>query len=326
MFGTAEESVTRFEPSGDRWQNPVVPLHPQAETLLALMTQLGEPALETCSPAQARDIRARRQRPSTEPIHHTRDVDADGVPTRLYRPNDDDGLGLLVFLHGGGWVIGNLETHDNLCRILANTSGHAVLSVDYRLAPEHPFPAAMADAVTATRWAHANAASLGCSPDRIAIGGDSAGANLAIVVGHLGAVPLRYQLLVYPVTDLTRSFPSYVENADGPVLTAAGMDWFIGHYLGDGANTATDPRISPHFASDHIVAASPPTLVITAQYDPLRDEGDAYAERLAALGVPTSHVRFGGMYHGFFSLADFLDDALAANHLAGAALGRALSR
>lgn len=290
------------------------------------MAQLGEPPLEACSPEQAREIRAKRQRPSTEPIHHIRDVNAGGVPARLYRPNDRDDLGLLVFLHGGGWVIGNLETHDNLCRILANSSGHAVLSVDYRLAPEHPFPAPLEDAVTATRWAHANAASLGCSPDRLAIGGDSAGATLAIVVGHLGPVPLRYQLLVYPATDLTRSFPSYTENAAGPALTAAGMDWFIGHYLGGGANSLTDPRVSPYFAADHVVAASPPTLVITAEYDPLRDEGDAYAARLASLGVPTSHVRFGGMYHGFFSLADFLDDALAANHLAGAAVGRALSR
>lgn len=291
-----------------------------------MMAALDEPPLETCSAAQAREIRARRQRPSTAAIHHSRDIDAGGVATRLYRPNDRDDLGLLVFLHGGGWVIGNLESHDNLCRILANSSDHAVLSVDYRLAPEHPFPAALEDAVAATRWAHANATSLGCSPDRLAIGGDSAGATLAIVVGHLAPVPLRYQVLVYPATDLTCSFPSFVENADGPQLTAAGMKWFVNHYLGDTSTSLTDPRVSPHFAADHVVAASPPTLLITAQYDPLRDEGDAYAARLAALGVPTSHVRFSGMYHGFFSLADFYDDAIAANHMVGAALGRVLSR
>lgn len=290
------------------------------------MAALGEPPLEVCSAAQARDIRAKRQRPSTEPIHHTRDLDAGGVPARLYRPNDRDDLGLLVFLHGGGWVLGNVETHDNLCRILANSSGQAVLSVDYRLAPEHQFPAPLDDAVIATRWAHANAASLGCSPDRLAIGGDSAGANLAIVAGHLAPAPLRYQLLVYPATDLTCSFPSFTENAEGPQLTASGMRWFINHYLGGTPTNVTDPRVSPHFAADHVLAKSPPTLLITAQYDPLRDEGDAYAARLAALGVPTSHVRFSGMYHGFFSLADFFDDAIAANHLAGAALGRALSR
>jgi acetyl esterase len=290
------------------------------------MAQLDEPPLETCTPAQAREIRARRQRPSTEPIHSSRDLDAGGVPARLYRPNEHDDLGLLVFLHGGGWVIGNLDSHDNLCRILANSSGHAVLSIDYRLAPEHPFPAALDDAVTATGWACSNAAAFGCSADRLAIGGDSAGATLAIVVGHLGVVPLRYQLLVYPATDLTCDFPSFSENAAGPQLTAAGMKWFIGHYLSGTSTSLTDPRVSPHFAADQVVAASPPTLMITAEYDPLRDDGDAYATRLAALGVPTSHVRFGGMYHGFFSLADFLDDGLAANRLAGAALGRALGR
>jgi acetyl esterase len=303
-----------------------VPLHPQAVSLLALIAALDEPPLETCTPAQAREIRAKRLRPPTETIHHTRDVDADGVPARLYRPNDRDDLGLLVFFHGGGWVLGNLESHENLCRILANSSGHAVLSVDYRLAPEHPFPAPLDDAVTATRWARANAASLGCSPDRLAVGGDSAGGTLAIVVGHLAPVPLRYQLLVYPATDLTRSFPSFVENAQGPQLTAAGMGWFIDHYLGGTSTSLTDPRVSPHFAADHVVAASPPTLMITAEYDPLRDEGDAYAARLASLGVPTSHVRFSGMYHGFFSLADFYDDAIAANHMAGAAVGRVLGR
>ncbi len=282
--------------------------------------------MESCTPVQAREIRAKRQRASTEPIHHTRDIDAGGVPARLYRPNDQTDLGLLVFLHGGGWVIGSLDTHDNICRILANSSGHAVLSVDYRLAPEHPFPAALDDAVAATRWAHANATTLGCEPDRLAIGGDSAGANLAIVVSQLRPAPLQFQLLVYPATDLTRSFPSHVDNAEGPGLTSRGMAWFIHHYAGDDPAVLVDPRLSPHFAEDEVIAASPPAMVITAQYDPLRDEGDAYAARLASLGVPTSHVRFGGMYHGFFSVADFLDDAAAANHLAGVAVGRALSR
>ena len=290
------------------------------------MAQLGEPPLELCTPTQAREIRAKRQRPSSEPIHETREVDAGGVPARLYRPNDREGLGLLVYLHGGGWVIGTLDTVDNVCRILTNSSGHAVLSVAYRLAPEHPFPAGLDDAVTSTRWAYDNATALGCAADRLAIGGDSAGGNLAIVVGHLRPVPLRYQLLVYPATDLTRSFPSHAENAAGPVLTAPALEWFVRHYAGDHIDNLADPRLSPHFADGAVVAASPPTMMITAEYDPLRDEGDAYAARLAELGVPTSHVRFGGMYHGFFGLADFLDDAAAANHLAGVAVGRALSR
>lgn len=294
--------------------------------MLALLASLGEPPLETCTPVQARQIRAKRQRPSSEPIHATRDVDADGVPARLYRPNDRNGLGLLVYLHGGGWVIGSIETHDNVCRILANSSGHAVLSVEYRLAPEHRYPAALDDALTATRWAHQHAAELGCDPDRLAIGGDSAGGNLAAIVTHVVDVPLRYQLLVYPATDLTCSFPSHVENKAGPGLTAEGIAWFVGHYVDSATDDLRDPRVSPHFADDKVLAASPPALVITAEFDPLRDEGDAYAARLAALGVATSHVCFSGMYHGFFSLADFIDDALAANRLAGALVGRALSR
>ena len=293
--------------------------------MLALLASLGEPPLETCTPVQARQIRAKRQRPSSEHIHATRDLDAGGVPARLYRPNDRHGLGLLVYLHGGGWVIGSIETHDNVCRILANSSGHAVLSVDYRLAPEHPYPAGLDDSLTATRWAHDNAAALGCDPDRLAIGGDSAGGNLAAVVSHIVDVPLRYQLLVYPATDLTCGFPSHIENKAGPGLTAEGIAWFVDHYTAD-TDVLRDPRVSPHFADDKVLAASPPALVITAEFDPLRDEGDAYAMRLAGLGVPTSHVRFSGMYHGFFSLADFIDDALAANRLAGALVGRALSR
>ena len=303
-----------------------MPLHPQAQSLLELMASLGDPPLEESTPEQARAIRASRQRPSTEVVREVRDLDAGGVAARLYRPSDRDDLGLLVYFHGGGWVIGDLDSHDQVCRVLANGSGQAVLSVDYRLAPERPFPAAIEDALAATRWAHANAAALGCRADRIAVGGDSAGGNLAAVVAQLAPVPLSYQLLVYPVTDCTRAQPSYDENATGYFLTKAGMGWFVDHYLAGGTGSATDPRVSPLFAADHVLGATPPALVITAEFDPLRDEGDAYAARLAALGVPTSHVRFGGMFHGFFSLADFVDDGRAANALAATALGAALGR
>ncbi len=304
----------------------VVPLHAQAVSLLALMAAIGDPPVDSGTPDQARAARKARQRPPVEDVHHIGDLDAGGVPARFYRPNDRPDLGLLVYLHGGGWVIGDLESHDNVCRALANGSGHAVLSVDYRLAPEHPFPAPLEDCVTALTWAHENAASLGCRADRLAIGGDSAGANLAAVVANIGVVPLSFQLLVYPVTDLTRSQPSYDENATGYFLTKDAMGWFIDHYLGTGPGTRTDPRVSPLLASDLALAAGPPAMVITAEFDPLRDEGDAYAARLASLGVPTSHVRFNGMFHGFFSLADFVDDGAAANALAAAALKKALSR
>jgi acetyl esterase len=161
---------------------------------------------------------------------------------------------------------------------------------------------------------------------RIAIGGDSAGGNLAAAVANLAPVPLVYQLLVYPVTDCTRAQPSYTENADGPFLTRDGMGWFIDHYLSGGAGSVDDPLVSPLFASDEVLAAAPPAFVLTAEFDPLRDEGDAYAARLAALGAPTSHIRVSGMFHGFFSLGDFLDDGRIANAAAAAALRAALDR
>jgi acetyl esterase len=303
-----------------------MPLHPQAASLLEMMAALGDPPLEQSTPQAARAVRKARQRPPTESIHHVRAIDAGGVSARLYRPNDRDDLGLLVYLHGGGWVIGDLDSHDNVCRALANGSGHAVLSVDYGLAPERPFPGGLEDSVTALRWAHANAAALGCRADRIAIGGDSAGGNLAAVVANMAPVPLVFQLLVYPATDLGCSYPSYVENSTGYFLTTAGVKWFVGHYLSGRAGTTNDPRVSPQFADDAALAASPPALVITAEFDPLRDEGDAYAARLASLGVPTSHVRFSGMVHGFFSLGDFLDDGSAATALAASHLRSAFNR
>ncbi len=303
-----------------------MPLHPQVSFLLDMMASMGDPPMEESTPDEVRARNAARQLPSTEPIHHVRDLDAGGVPARLYRPNDAEGLGLLVYFHGGGWVFGNLESHDAACRSLANRSGHAVLSIDYRLAPEHPFPAPLEDAVTATRWAHANAASLGCNPDRLAVGGDSAGGNLAAVVAQLGPVPLVHQLLVYPVTDCTRSTQSYADNGTNYLLTSDLMGWFIDHYLSGDHGSPADPRVSPLFASDEVIAATPPALVITAEFDPLRDEGDAYAAKLAHLGVPTSHVRFSGMCHAFFTLADFVDDGKNANALAAASLKTAFER
>ena len=290
------------------------------------MESIGDPPIEQSTPEQARAARKARWRPSTIELHEIRDIDAGGVPARLYRPSDHGDLGLLVYLHGGGWMIGDLDSHDGVCRSIARDSGHAVLSIDYRLSPEHPFPAGLEDAITSTRWAHTNAAALGCRSDRMAIGGDSAGANLAAVVAQLGVIPLMFQLLVYPVADCTQALPSYQQNAAGPFLTKAAMSWFIDQYLSGGNGAVDDPRVSPLFATDSVLAATPAALVITADYDPLRDEGNLYATRLAALGVATSHVRFGGMFHGFFSLADYLDDAKAANALAAAAVKAALDR
>ena len=300
-------------------------LHPQAQAVLELIAAFGDPPLEEDTPAAARARRQSRLRPPTEPIHERRDLDAGGVPARLYRPNDDDGLGLLVYLHGGGWVVGSVDGHDNLCRILANRAGAAVLSLDYRLAPEHPFPAALEDAIAATRWAHAQAEELGADPRRLAIGGDSAGANLAAVVAQLAPVPLRFQLLFYPATDLRCGRPSYDEHAEGYVLTSAGVTWFIGHYLSGEMSAPDDPRVSPILAEDAALRATPPALVVTAEYDPLRDEGLAYAERLRDVGVEVAAVHYDSMMHGFMSLSDFLDDGKAALALAGDALATALA-
>jgi acetyl esterase len=301
-----------------------VALHPQTVQLLEFIAALDDPPFEQDTPVAARARRAARRLPPTVDVAEIRDVDAAGVPARLYHPNPGVTTGLTVFFHGGGWVIGDLDSHDNVCRSLAVRSGHAVLSIDYRLAPENPFPAALGDAVHATRWAAANAASLGADPARLAVAGDSAGGNLAAIVAQLAPAALRFQLLVYPVTDARMVTPSYTEYADGPFLTAAGMSWFVGHYLSGDQGRPDDPRVSPLLADDTALAAGPPALVITAQCDPLADEGQAYARRLAAAGVPCTHVRFDGQIHGFFSMLGMLDDAATANALAAQALANAL--
>jgi acetyl esterase len=256
-------------------------------------------------------------------VHEVRPVDCAGIPARLYRPSDGL-LGLLVYFHGGGWVVCDLDTHDDGLRRLANESGCAVLSVDYRLAPEHPFPAQIEDAVAATHWAHAHATELGCDPDRLAIGGDSAGANLAAVVTQHETVPLRFQLLVYPTVDARCVAASHEECCDGPFLTAAGIRWFRDYYLSGSDGAVDDPRVSPLLATDDALAKSPPTLVITAEFDPLRDEGEEYAERLQRVGVDATVTRYDGMFHGFFSFAEFMEDGRRAIREAGTALRTAL--
>jgi acetyl esterase len=295
-----------------------VRLHPQAEAVLAALEAYGDPPLERATPAAVRAARRARLRPPTIELAEVRDLDAGGVPARLYLP-PDRGRGLLVYFHGGGWTVGDLDTHDGVARGLARESGQAVLSIGYRLAPEHPYPAGLEDAIAATRWAHANAEALGCDPDRLGVGGDSAGGNLAAVVAQLQVAPLRFQLLVVPVTDARRGSASYEECRDGPYLTAAGMGWFVGHYLSGAEGSADDPRVSPLLANDAAVAAGPPALVITAEYDPLRDEGDAYAARLRQLGVPTEHRCHEGMFHAFLFFADAIDDGREALARAGAA-------
>jgi len=250
------------------------------------------------------------------------------VPIRIYRPVEVDGVGpVLVWFHGGGWVIGDLETGDNTARALTLAAGLVVVSVDYRLAPEHPFPAGLDDAVAAVRWVADSAAELGVDASRLAVGGDSAGGNLAAVVAQElrdSGPPIRFQLLVYPVTDALMACPSYEENADGYFLTRDAMAWFIDHYAGTGSEACRDPRVSPLHAPDAALAGLPPGIVITAEYDPLRDEGEAYGERLRAAGADVDVRRYDGVIHGFFAMNDFIPDGETAVQDAAEALRDAL--
>jgi acetyl esterase len=219
----------------------------------------------------------------------------------------------LVYFHGGGWVIGSIETHDALCRELTMEAGVVVVSVEYRLAPEHKFPAAADDAYAAVRWVAQHAAELGIDPARIGVGGDSAGGNLAAVVAlqarDLGGPPLALQLLIYPITCDDLGTPSYVENAEGYMLTRADMAWFWSQYLSDPAQ-GDDPRVSPLRAGD--LSGLPPAFILTAEYDPLRDEAEAYAARLEQAGVPVRMRRYDGMIHGFLRRLTLLDQGRVA--------------
>lgn len=289
-----------------------MPLHPQAQAVADLYALVRTTPFEELSPDDARAVYNAGQIPSEEEVFEIRDIDADGIPCRLYRPSSDTDLGLLMFFHGGGWVIGDLESHDGVCRSLANKSGHAILAVDYRLAPEHKFPAAFDDCAAALRWAHDHAASLGVDKTRIAVGGDSAGGNLAAAVALAEVVPLRFQLLIYPCVDMTMKSPSIDENATAPILTKSVMAWFVNHYIRDNADHK-NPQASPIVASDGLLKRMPPALVVTAQFDPLRDEGEAYGKRLVENGVNCTITRYNGAFHGFFTMITLLDDAQSAH-------------
>jgi len=302
-----------------------VTLHRQTAELLAGMAALGLPPIEEMTPEDAREQRRAMLRPSPEVVAEVRDIDAGGVPARLYRPATVRSAGLLLWFHGGGWVLGDLETHDDVCRSLANRGGFAVLSVDYRLAPEHPYPAAVDDAATAVAWAHEHAGELGCAP-LVAVGGDSAGGNLAAVLANRPVVPVCFQALVYPCTDARMGHRSYSENGAGYALTPSSMRWFYDQYLSGDAGSTDDPCVAPLLEDDARIASAPSALVITAEYDPLRDEGVAYAERLAEAGVATSHIHFGGQIHGFFSMFGLLDDCRSAQAMVAEAVHTAFAK
>ena len=285
-----------------------MPLDPAAEMLLSFVNAAGTPQLHEMSPPEARASYEQLNALAGHEGAAVRSIDRRdiaGVPCIVVTPEvDADGpLPVLVWIHGGGWVIGSAESSLPTCRDLAEAAGCVVVDVDYRLAPEDPFPAPVDDCVAVTRWVLEHAGELGGDPARVAIGGDSAGGNLSAVVS-LEVPGLVHQVLVYPVTDATRSHPSYEENGEGLFLTRDGMAWFVGHYVEAGHET--DPRVSPLHANPAVLAGAPPAHVITAEYDPLRDEGEAYAESLRAAGVPVTATRYDGMIHGFFSMTTML--------------------
>jgi len=282
-------------------------LQPEIEALLARMAASGAPPLERQSVAEARRLHAAGAATLHGPPVPVAAVADRAIPgpagdlrVRVYTPHGEPPVPIVVWLHGGGWVVGTVDTYDTICRALAAAVPAVVVAVDYRLAPEHRFPAAVEDSYAATLWASRNAAALGGSQRRLAVAGDSAGGNLAAVVAlgarDRGGPAIGFQLLVYPITDAAMDTASYREKADGYYLTAAGMRWYWDHYLG-GAD-GLRPDASPLRAA--FVGGLPPALVVTAEHDPLRDEGEAYAARLRDAGVAAAVSRYPGMVHGFF--------------------------
>jgi acetyl esterase len=239
------------------------------------------------------------------------------IPARFYcNRAKATGLPLLVFYHGGGWMLGSIDSYDTTCRRLAVMGHCAVMSIGYRLAPETPFPGAVEDAYTATLWCAQNAARLGIDPEKLVVCGDSAGGNLAAVVAQMSLDSKQFcvalQILIYPATDLSREWPSYERNASGYMLTSAALRWLRDSYAPD-PRCRTDERASPMLRAN--LEGLPRALIISAEYDPLVDDNKAYADRLTAAGVATRYVCFAGMIHPFFTLGGFIDDAQRAEEL-----------
>lgn len=292
-----------------------MPIDPQVQALRERSAAAGLTPLYQLSLAEARardlaDIQAAGGDP--EPVDEVRDEQVAGpagpLAIRVYRPSADGPLPVLIYLYGGGWTLGNLETCDAICRRLANSAPCVVVSASYRLAPEDPFPAAVHDCFAAVRQIAARAREFGGDPARVTVGGDSAGGNLAAVVALLardeGGPSLAGQLLVYPNTDSLAETESMAQNTDTAFFNPLSVAWYRSHYLAE-PEDAADPLVSPLRAED--LSGLPPALVITAEYDPLRDEGEQYAKRLADSGVPTRLSRYDGMIHGFFAMSGVLD-------------------
>jgi len=307
-----------------------MPLDPQAQQVMEQLAALGFPPNHTVSPEQARinaKARPRTVGPEVAKVEQ-RSIPGPGpdIPVRIYTPAGPGLFPILAWFHGGGWVIGDLDSADPTARHLAVGAGCVVVSVDYRLAPETKFPGAADDCYAATQWAIQHASQLNGDPGRIAVGGDSAGGNLAAAVSLMArdrrGPSLAFQLLVYPVTHCNYTTNSYQSYAEGYMLTRDSMQWYWDHYLKDAAD-ALNPYAAPLMAQD--LSGLPPALVITAECDPLCDEGAAYAQRLNEAGVPTTYSCYGGMIHGFFGMPAVLDKGKQAVAEASAALQKALT-
>jgi acetyl esterase len=309
-----------------------MPLDPQAELLLKQLASSPAPPLNTLSPADARRATAAMftvAPGSEEPVHKVENRSIPGpagqIPVRIYTPAGAGPFPLLMFIHGGGFVICDLDSHDAACRSLTNQAGCVTVSIDYRLAPEHKFPAAVDDCYAAAIWVSEHAKELNGDPKRLAVGGDSAGGNLSAVVSMLardaGKPKICFQLLVYPATDAHRNTASH-RNFTNYFLTKEMIDYFMGHYL-RGKEDENDPRMSIALAKNF--KGLPPAHIITAEFDPLRDEGESYAETLRAAGVPTTVTRYPGMIHGFFTMANVLDQGKKAVDEAARVLKKAFA-
>ena len=298
-------------------------LDPQCQALIDMVNQAGGPPFDAGSVVAAREAYrstiALYEHP-TPNLAKVRDEQISGpddntIRLRIYIPEQNKLRGACVFFHGGGWAVGDLDTHDHVCRYLSGHGEIVVVSVDYRLAPEHPFPAALDDCVHAIRWTNNNADDLNIDPMRIAVAGDSAGGNLAAAcclgLRDDNAVNIKHQLLIYPACDFTASHPSMQENGEGYLLTSSAMEQFTNWYLPNSA-LRTNFLASPQLAPSH--ASLPSATVITAGYDPLRDEGAHYAQTLKTAGISTEHLSYDGMVHGFLRMGAKLDVALTALH------------
>ena len=306
-----------------------MPLDPQMKTIIEEAAALGLPAYHDLSPAEARK-QMLDLTPPVDPLLTVKRVEDRSIPgphgeipIRLYYPSGDLPFAVLVYFHGGGWVIGDLNTHHGFCHALAKTSSCLVVSVDYRLAPEHPYPAAVEDAYAAASWVAENSDAIHSDPDRFAVGGDSAGGHLAAVVALMArdrkGPRIDLQVLIYPITDCNFNTPSYTENKEGYMLTRDLMKWFWNHFIED-EGEANHPYVSPLQAEN--LSDLPQALIVTAEYDPLRDEGEAYGKRLQEAGVKVVLSRYPGMTHAFIRMTAHLDKAKEAlDEIAGTLRG-----